>query len=424
MTTATSPSLWRNGAFLRLWSAETVSQVGSQVSAVALPLVAIVVLGASAFEVALLGTVEMLPFILFSLPAGAWIDRLRRRPILIAGDLGRAALLGSIPVAALLGILGMPQLYVVGFVVGTLTVLFDIAYQAYVPSIVAPDRLLDANGKLEVSRTLAQTAGPAIGGSLVGLVAAPLAIAADACSFVASGLLVLAIRDREPAPATSRPSTPGGARPSLRREIADGLRFVGREPSLRAIAACTSVTNLFGQIAFATFMVFAVRELGLDALTIGVVMGLGSLGGVAGAASASRLGERFGVGRTILGAAMLSGIATLLAAVATPGTAVPLLVASGVVAGFSAVVYNVNQVSYRQAITPGPMRGRMNATMRFLVWGTIPIGALIGGAIATGAGVRAALWVGVVGTSVAWLPLWRSPVRAIRRMPDGAGADA
>ena len=173
MSAAPSPTVWRNGAFMRLWSAETVSQLGSQVSAVALPLVAIVVLHASAFEVALLGTIEMLPFILFSLPAGAWIDRLRRRPILVAGDLGRAVLLGSIPVAALLGLLGMPQLYVVGFLVGTLTVLFDIAYQAYVPSIVTPDRLLDANGKLEVSRTIAQSAGPALGGGLVGLLTAP-----------------------------------------------------------------------------------------------------------------------------------------------------------------------------------------------------------------------------------------------------------
>ena len=344
MSAAPSPTVWRNGAFMRLWSAETVSQLGSQVSAVALPLVAIVVLHASAFEVALLGTIEMLPFILFSLPAGAWIDRLRRRPILVAGDLGRAVLLGSIPVAALLGLLGMPQLYVVGFLVGTLTVLFDIAYQAYVPSIVMPDRLLDANGKLEVSRTIAQSAGPALGGGLVGLLTAPIAIAIDAVSFLASGLLVLAIRDREPAPRDGEPAASDGVRPSLRREIAAGLRFVGREPSLRAIAACTSVTNLFAQIAFATFMVFEVRELGMDPATIGIVMGLGSLGGVAGAAMSSRLGARLGVGRTIVGAAVLEVLALLLAALATPRTAVPLLVASGMVAGFCAVVYNVNQL--------------------------------------------------------------------------------
>ena len=243
MSAAPSPTVWRNGAFMRLWSAETVSQLGSQVSAVALPLVAIVVLHASAFEVALLGTIEMLPFILFSLPAGAWIDRLRRRPILVAGDLGRAVLLGSIPVAALLGLLGMPQLYVVGFLVGTLTVLFDIAYQAYVPSIITPDRLLDANGKLEVSRTIAQSAGPALGGGLVGLLTAPIAIAIDAVSFLASGLLVLAIRDREPAPRDGEPAASDGVRPSLRREIAAGLRFVGREPSLRAIAAWSPLTS-------------------------------------------------------------------------------------------------------------------------------------------------------------------------------------
>ena len=177
-------SVIRNADFVRLWTAQTISQFGTQVSLLAIPLVAVSLLNASPFEVALLGTVEFVPFILFSLPAGAWVDRLRRRPILIAGDIGRAAVLASVPIAYALGVLSMAQLYVVGFVAGTLTVLFDVAYQSYLPSIVDRAQLVDGNGKLEASRTIAQSAGPALGGGLIGLVTAPLAILVDGVSFV------------------------------------------------------------------------------------------------------------------------------------------------------------------------------------------------------------------------------------------------
>ncbi|HZC32412.1 MAG TPA: MFS transporter, partial [Candidatus Bathyarchaeia archaeon] len=182
--TAAPDSVLRNRDFLRLWTAETISQFGTQVSLLALPLVAVTLLSATPFEVALLGTIEFLPFVLFSLPTGAWVDRLRRRPILIIGDLGRAAILSTIPIAYVLGVLTIWQMYVVGFVAGTLTVFFDVAYQSYLPSLVERDQLVDGNGKLEVSRTIAQTAGPAIGGGLIGLVTAPFAIIADAVSFL------------------------------------------------------------------------------------------------------------------------------------------------------------------------------------------------------------------------------------------------
>ena len=422
-TPAPAASVLRNGDFVRLWAAETISQFGTQISLLALPIIAVVLLEATPFEVALLGTIEFLPFILFSLPAGAWVDRLRRRPILIAGDLGRAAVLASIPVAAMLDVLTIWQLYAVGFIAGTLTVFFDVAYQSYLPSLVERDQLIDGNGKLEISRTVAQTAGPALGGGLIGLVTAPLAILVDAVSYVGSALFVFAIRKREPVPDPHHDEH-GRRRGSLLSEVRDGLRYVIGNPYLRGIAAATGTANLFNNIAFATLIVYAVRELGLSPAEIGVVFGIGNLGSLAGAVTADRIRRGFGLGRTIVGSAFLGGPAVLLVALAPRESPIPFLVASGLLAGFSVVVYNINQVSFRQAITPLPMQGRMNATMRFIVWGTIPVGQIVGGAIATAATIPTALWVGGLGSFLAVVPLLVSPVRSLQDMPTPAETEA
>jgi MFS family permease len=303
--------------FRRLWIAETISQFGTQVSLLAVPLVAIVLLQANPFQVALLGTVEFLPFILFSLPAGAWVDRLRRRPILIIGDVGRAVSLGSIPVAWQLGILTIEQLYVVGFVTGVLTVFFDVSYQSYLPSLLERDQILEGNSKLEISRTVAQTAGPAIGGGLIGFVGAPLAIVADAISFLASAGFVSRIRRREPEP-DRHTDEHGVPRVGLRREVVEGLRYVLGNRYLRSIAASTALSNLFSNIAFSTYLVYAVRNLGLGAGTIGVVLGIGNLGAIVGAFTATRLGSRFGVGPVIVVAMFIGGPASLLVPLARP----------------------------------------------------------------------------------------------------------
>jgi MFS family permease len=422
-------SLVRHRDFVKLWSAETISQFGTQVSLLAIPLVAVSILKVSPFEVALLGTIEFLPFILFSLPAGAWVDRLRRRPILIIGDLGRAISLVSIPIAYELGILSMGQLYVVGFANGVLTVFFDVAYQSYLPSLVERDQLVEGNSKLEVSRTLAQTAGPAISGALIQLVTAPLAILADAISFVGSALFVFGIRRHEPTP-DRHVDEHGQARAGLRREVTEGLHYVLGNRYLRHIAASTATSNLFTGIAFATLIVYLVRDLGLDPGVIGLVFGIGNAGAIVGALTANRVAGRFGVGPTIVGSMFVSGPAVLVVAIAPQDQAVPFLVASGLLMGFSAVVYNVNQVSFRQAITPERMQGRMNATMRFIVWGTIPLGQIVGGAIANTAGVHSALWIGGVGACTAFLWVLFSPVRSLRDMPRpeeapaGASAEA
>ena len=412
-----SQSLRRHPDFLKLWTAETISQFGTQVSLLAIPLVAVTLLQASPFEVALLGTVEFLPFILFSLPAGAWVDRLRRRPILIAGDIGRGILLLSIPIAFEAGDLTIWQLYVVGFVTGTLTVFFDVAYQSYLPSLVERDQLVEGNSKLEITRTLAQTAGPAIGGGLIGILTAPLAIVVDSISYGVSALFVSLIRRREPTP-DRHVDEQGRQREGLRREVSAGLRFVLGSRYLRAIAASTGTSNLFGSIAFATYIVYAVRALGLTPAEIGLVFGLGNLGAVAGALSGDRWARRFGLGRTIVVSMFLFTPGIFLVAVAPRAFPVPFLVASGLLTGFSTVVYNINQVSFRQAITPATMQGRMNATMRFVVWGTIPIGQVIGGIIATAVGLSAAIWVGAFGSLLAVVPLLLSPIRTLTTMPE------
>jgi MFS family permease len=415
--------LWRHPDFLKLWSAETISQFGTQISLLAVPLVAIVLLDATPFEVALLGTIEFLPFILFSLPAGAWVDRLRRRPILIAGDLGRAISLASIPIAHWLGVLTVGQLYLVGFVNGVLTVFFDVAYQSYLPSLVNRDQIVEGNSKLEISRTLAQTAGPALGGGLIGLVTAPLAIVGDALSFAGSALFVLGIRRPEAAP-DRHVDEHGQARQGIVAEVRDGLQYVLGNRYLRAIAACTGFSNLCSNIAFATLLVYLVRDLGMEATAIGVVLGIGNVGAIVAALTGTRVSRRFGVGPTIIGSALLAGVAAVLIPLAPRGPwLIPLLILSGLLVGFGVVIYNITQVSFRQAITPERMQGRMNATMRFIVWGTIPIGSILGGVLATTFGVHQTIYLGTLLGTLSFLPVLLSPVRTLQEMPELAPAE-
>src|SRR5690242_15097507 len=255
--------LWRHPEFVKLWSAETVSQFGTQFTQLALPLVAIDVLHVSAFQVAALTTVEFLPFLLVSLPAGVWVDRLRRRPILVIGDLSRAVLLGSVPVAYWFGALTMAQLYIVGFLVGIATVFFDVAYQSYLPSIVERQQLIDGNAKLEISRAAAQLGGPGLAGIVINVLRAPAALAFDAVSFVGSALFIFSIRKTEiPGRTADAP------RRRMREELREGLRYVLRHPFLKNIAACTALFNFFGNMGFAVLLVFARRELHLSPLAI------------------------------------------------------------------------------------------------------------------------------------------------------------
>ncbi len=408
-------SLLRHPDFLKLWSAETISQLGTQVTFLALPTAAILILRASPFEVGLLGTMEFLPFILVGLPAGAWVDRLRRRPILIAGDLGRAVILGSIPLAYQLHQLHMWHLYLAAFLTGICTVFFDVSYQAYLPSLVERDQLVEGNAKLEISRSGAQLAGPSVAGWLIQLVKAPVAIAADAASYLWSAFWIFLIRKHEPPV-----EVPEHGHPPIRRDIADGLRYVWRHPLLRPIAFCTANSNLWSSMTMAVFLIFAYRRLHLSPGAVGTILALGNVGFLLGALLSSRVAKLVGVGPAIVGSAVVFCIPGVLIPLVSRSTAWPLLIVAFNVFGIGGVVYNVNQVSLRQAITPARMQGRMNATMRFMVWGTMPIGSLIGGALGNVIGLRPTLWVAAVGGLFSFIPPLLSPVRSLEEMPQPA----
>jgi MFS family permease len=403
--------LWRHRDFLSLWGAETISQFGTQVSFLALPLVAIVVLEESAFRVAALTSVTFLPFLFFTLPAGVWVDRLRRRPILVLGDLGRAVALLSVPLAHWAGSLTIWQLYVVGFVTGTCTVFFDIAYQSYVPSLVGREQIVDANAKLEVSRAAANIGGPGLAGVIVGVLTAPIAVLADAISFAVSALLLGGIRAREETP-------PREERRSLRSELGEGLRYVLTHSYQRGMVIAVAISNFFGQVVFSILLVYAVRDLGFSAQTIGVALAIGNLGTLAAALTARRIGDRLGAGRTIVLAAFLFGPGALLIPIAPQEQALVFIVASMLVIGFGGILYNVTAISLIQAITPDRMLGRANASRRFVVWGVIPFGGFAGGALASSIGLRETMVVGAVGGLLTIVPLLLSPVRSVGRIAD------
>jgi MFS family permease len=409
------PSLWRQGDFMKLWSGQTISQFGDEITLLALPFVAIVTLGADAFEMGILGVVRFLPWIAFTLPAGVWVDRMRRRPILIGADLARAAVLASIPIAFLGGWLTMVQIYAVAFLAGTLEVFFDVAYQSYLPSLVERDELVEGNSKLELSRAGSSVIGPTIAGFLIELVRAPFAILFDAISYLGAALFIGFIRRPEAGPAPHDPAA--GARPSMWQEARAGLGYVRGSPYLRNIAACTGTINLFGNIGEVVAILYFVNVLELSAGTIGLIFAIGNIGVLLGALTGGRLAKAFGTGPIIIATAALSGFAFLLIPLAPRENPFWFLVAGGIIGGFTTVVYNVNQVGLRQAITPDRMMGRMNATMRLIVWGTIPIGALAGGVIGTVIGLQMALWVSAIGAFLGFLPVFFSPVRTLREIP-------
>lgn len=404
--------LWRHPEFLKLWAGQTISLFGSEVTRFALPLTAALTLQASPTQMGVLQALEFAPFLLFGLLAGAWVDRLHRRPVLIGADLGRAAVLASIPIAALLGVLRMEQLYVAGFLAGVLTVFFDVAYQAFLPTLVRRDHLVEGNSKLEVSRSVAQIAGPGLAGPLVQLVGAPLAILVDAASFLFSVAFLGMLRTPEPAPANA-------GRRNIWVEIGDGLRVVVGHPWLRSLAGCTATSNLFAHMLFAVYVLHLTRDLGLQPATLGLIFAFGGPASLLGALVAGRAARRFGLGRTIVAATVVPPAGALLIPLAgsVPALTVPLLIAAQALFALGTPVYNINQVSLRQAITPPSLQGRMNASMRFIVWGTIPIGSLLGGLLGEAIGLRTAIAVAALGMLLAFPWVYLSPVRTLSEQP-------
>ena len=398
-----------------------------------MPFVAIPILHATSSELGILQAASTAPFLIFGLLVGVWADRHRRRPIMVVANIGRFILLGSIPVAFLAGRLSLPLLYLVSFLIGVLTVFFDVAYQAYLPSLVQRDQLVEANSKLEASRATATVAGPGIAGLVVGIVTAPFAIALDALSFLGSAVSLSKIHQQEEMTARTH-------NPSMLSEIREGLAVVFSDRRLRSIAGSTATSNFFSSAIAPVATLYLVDPelaasnlgLGLDSLVFGLIFAVGSVGGLIGALLAGRLAARVGVGYAIIGSMLISGIGLFSFYLATPALAIPLLVVGGtaltlsvlvlMVGQFatflSAVVYNINQVSLRQAIVPLRLQGRMNATMRFLVWGTLPFGALVGGILGVIIGIRPTILIMAVGGSLAFLWVLLSPVRSLKEVPE------
>jgi MFS family permease len=406
-------SLWRHRDFLLLWVGETVSQVGTMVSHLAIPLLAATALGATPWDMGLLVAAEHGAFLFVGLPAGVLLDRVRRRPVMIAADLVRFALLASIPVAWALGVLTFAHLLVVALLAGVATVFFDVAYQSVLPAVVGRAGLVEGNAKLESTRAAAHATGPALGGGLVQLVGAAAAVLLDAVSYLVSAAFLLRMRTREAVPARDP------AR-SLRAEMAEGLRYVLGHPLLRPIALTTGTGNLFSGVLAAVSVLFLARELGQPPALIGLVLAAGSAGGVLGAFTAGRWIRGRGQARTIVTSLLVTGPFALVLPLTTPGAGLGWFALGTAAVAYGSVVYNVAQVSFRQSVCPDRLLGRMNASIRFLVWGTIPIGGLLGGALGELLGLRATLLVTAVGLVLS--PVWvvASPLRRLRDLPTEA----
>src|SRR5262245_59564415 len=322
--------LWANTDFLKLWTGQSISEFGTQVSQLAIPWLAAVGLHASPFQFSLLGVFGFLPFILFALPAGVWVDRLRRRPILIVGDASRAALLILIPILWATGTLEIWHLVLIQFVFGIFTVFFDVAYQSYLPSLISSDQLVDGNSKLQLTVSIAQIAGPGASGGLIAAITAPYAIVADAISFVISTVFMLDMRNRENL-VERHASAP---RPNMWTDVKEGLRWVVGHRWLRAIAACTGSANYCSSLLFAVFLLYGVRTLHLSAFEIGAVFAVGSAGSIVGALVANRLQVRLGVGRAILYPIVLSSLGGLLYPLAPHSVPLPFLILGQAMFGF------------------------------------------------------------------------------------------
>ena len=398
-------------AFRRYVTADGFSQFGTQVTRVALPLVALLALDAGPFELGLLSAAGMLGFLLFGLPAGVWVDRLRRKPILVTADLLRAVSLASIPIAALLDALTLAQLYAVAVIVSIGTAFFDVAHMSFLPSIVTKEQLPKSMGTLESVRSLSVLFGPGLGGWLVQVLTAPIAIVVDAVSYLVSATLLATVKAKE---------TPSGGRVSLM----EGLRYVLGHPVLRLVGLVGAMNMFISGIFAIVQPLYLVDELGVSAAGYGLMVSGAGVGGLLGALLASRVITRFGHGPTMWGTAVLMLPFFVLVAFTGPGWRLVLFPIGMALLSLVGVMNNVAQGSYRQAICPEGLRGRMNASLRFLMWGSLPLGGLIGGLLGEAVTIHQLLWIACLGSVAANLPFVLAPaIRKLKLTDDGGRGD-
>jgi MFS family permease len=400
-----------------LWTGQSVSELGSAVTIVALPLTAVVLLGASTLQVGLLSAAGTLPFLLIALPAGLIVDRTAKRRLMICCDLARMLIIGSIPAAYALGVLTIAQLYAAALLAGVLTVFFDVAYQSYVPGLIGSEQLVDGNGKLGATQSFAQVAGPGLGGALFGFLRAG-AMSADAVSYGVSSASMLLIRAPEPERTTAAAAAAAaGQATRLRTELLAGLAFVAGNRILRKVAACTGTANLFSAMIFAVEIIFMVRVLHVRPAYTGLLIAIGSVGGVIGGIVSGPLARRIGSARIIWVSILGFSALGVLLPLAEPGWRIVLIPAGLFGFAFASVLYNIAQLSFRQSICPPHLLGRMNAAIRWIVWGTLPLGSLLGGVLGSTLGVRPTIWIGVIGSWAAGFWVLFSPLRAMRDIP-------
>lgn len=411
-----SRSLWRDRNFLTMWSGQALSQFGAQITELALPVLAVLLLQATEFDVGLLGAAGTAAFLLVGLPAGAWIDRLRKRHVMIVADVIRAVALAVLPLLWWAGLLQIWHMVLVALIMGVATVFFDVSYQSVVPSLVPADHIAEANGKLESTAQLAGIAGPAAGGWLIGAITAPFAVLVTAVTYLLSAGALLRTRDTELV-AARHDHDP------LVTSIREGLRWVFRNVHLRRIVGTTGVSNFFSTITFTLLPIFLLRTLGLSPAQMGVIFAVGAVGGFVGALVTPRILRRLGEARTIpVSAIVFSLIALLLpAAVTVPAIAFPLLLVQSFLGTFSVLLYNITQVTFRQRITPPRLLGRMNASIRFCVWGVMPIAALLAGALGTWLGAPTTMWIAAVGALASALFVITGPFWRMRELPTPGG---
>ena len=404
--------LWRNPDFLTFWTGETFSQVGAQITQLALPLTAVYTLKISTAGLGLLNAASFAPFLGFSLLIGVWVDRLRCRPLMIASNVGRCVLVGSIPLLALLHELRLGYLYLAALAIGVLTVLFNVAYQAYLPALVDRDNLVEANSKMQVTSSVAQIGGPGLAGLLIQLLSAPLALSVNAGTYLLSLGTLAGIRRPEPAPAPRE-------RRRFWHEIGEGLRFVFADGRLRACALQSGVYNLFWMSLQTLFLLYAARRLHLGAGAIGLILSTGAMGSLLGSLAASRVKTILGLGPAIVAEVALCCLAPVLIPLAAgPRPMVTgLFVAAIALAGLGATMANVHIISLRQTITPDVMLGRMNASYLFVSWGCLPLGGLLGGALGGTVGLRDGLFLTAAGFMIAIALIVFSPIPRLRDLP-------
>lgn len=409
-------NLIKHANFRSLWIAQILSLVGTQVTIVSLPIIAIKLLNASTMQVGILTAVAYLPFLLFGLPAGAWVDRMSIKKLMIVCDICRGTLLLVIPLLYYYNLLSIPILFVVAFCNGIFTVFFDVSNQSFLPEILTKDELIEGNSKLASSYTTSQLVGPALAGFLVKLFSAPIAVFIDSISYFLSGIFIRQIKVAK----KSETAKTAQASSKISTEIKEGLNFVFKNKYLKPMAISMSIANmfdLFGMIQ-TILPIYILTTLKLSSFEYGIILSLGNIGAILGTVANKYVLNKLELGKVFAISSILPGISLLLLPFAGGEFSIYIIGLSLSLAGFNIAIFNINQISLRQAITPTHLMGRMNATIRFIIWGTVPIGAFLGGWLGETIGIRNTLFIAAIGSIVASIPILLSKNTSLKSLND------